>query len=128
MFSQASICPQEEGVCGKGGGACEAKGGMCGEGDMHGKGDVCGRVRGVYGRRACLAGGGVHGRRACMAGGGACLAGETATASYGTNPTGMYSVFFQFMLLRFFFTVFCLLMINLSESFKSVSSCCFRKH
>ena len=34
-------------------------------------------------------GGGVRGRRGC-AWQGACVAGETATAAYGTHPTGMH--------------------------------------
>ena len=58
---------------------CMARGGgMCGrghswQGDMHGRGDVCGR-RGMHGGGTCVAGGcawqrGVHGKGACMAGG-----------------------------------------------------------
>ena len=52
---------------------------------------------GVRGTEACVARG-VRGRRPCMAGGrgGACVAGETANAADGTDPTGMHSCYYFF--------------------------------
>ena len=58
-----------EGMCGKG--LCMVGVGKCGKGVMHGRG--------------------VHGRGHIWQG--VCLVGETATASDGTHPTGMYSCF-----------------------------------
>ena len=77
------------------------KGGMCGQGCMAGGhawyGGVC-MVEAMHSRGACMAGG-VHGGDLCggghawqgVHGGGTCMAGQTATATYGTHPTGMHS-------------------------------------
>ena len=103
---------------GKGGmhgdlGVCVVKGGVHGEGGMHGRGTCMaggvhgggmhGRVHAWWGcawqegcawQGVCMAGGhawqgnmhggGVHGREACVAG-------ETATVADGTHPTAMHS-------------------------------------
>ena len=76
-------------------GVCVVKGGMCGEGGMHGKGGHawwrrCVRQGGMHGR------GGMCGRRgvargACVVGGGDMHSGETTTEAGGTLPTGMHS-------------------------------------
>ena len=73
---------REEGdVHGKGG-ACVAKGGMCGKGGMH-----C--ERSMRGRGCAWQGGACVARGMC--GRGACMAGEIVTAADGTHPTGMHS-------------------------------------
>ena len=64
------------------------------QGGMHGKGEAC--VAGVCVWQMWQ--GGMHGRGACVAGGvcgqgHACMAGEMATATDGTHPTGMHSWF-----------------------------------
>ena len=77
------------GVHGKGGctwqsGACVAKGGVCTKGGgMHGEEGVCGKWAYMHDRRGMCGGGHVWQ--------GACMTGETATAVYGTHPTGMHS-------------------------------------
>ena len=68
-------------------GACVAKRGMCGVGGIAWQG-AC-MVGCVCGRGACVVGFGVVG--SCVAvGGGTCVAGETATAVDGTQPTGTH--------------------------------------
>ena len=57
-------------------------------GGMHGRGV---RDRGVHARGTCMAGGHVWQGGMCGVAGGAIMAGEMATATDGTHPTGMHS-------------------------------------
>ena len=64
--------------------------GVCGKGDVHGKGGMqCGGGGHVWQRGACMAGG-MHSRGS---GRGDMCAGEMATEVGGMQPTGMHSCF-----------------------------------
>ena len=69
---------------------------MCRRGCIHGREHAwqwgaC-MAEGCAWQGACVTEGGMHGSRACVLGG-TCVAGETATAAGGTQPTGMHSCY-----------------------------------